>query len=209
MRHYPTRGLGRRVRRVATQDAMPRSLKLYVVAVVVIGALALVAATFLFPPKPGIAIGLPGGLPSAPVPAEFALGIVYWTVLTLVGSALPVRLPRGTQQAVAIAPIMGALFLGGPAVGGWVAAVGTTEIRELRGRVPWYGTLANHAMLVVPAVAAGTLRELMLGVGSGVAWDFVSGMLAALVFIAANLTLVSVALGLRTGQAPRDVLLGD
>ena len=35
---------------------MPKSLKLYVATVVVIGALALVAATFLFAPKPGIAI---------------------------------------------------------------------------------------------------------------------------------------------------------
>jgi len=141
---------------------MPRSLKLYVVAVVVIGAGALVTATFLFPPKPGIAIGLPGGSPAAPGAAEFALGVFYWTALTLIGSAFPVQLPRGTQQAVAIAPIMGALFLGGPAVGGWVAAIGTTEIRELRGRVPWYGTLANHAMLVVPAIIAGVLREEML-----------------------------------------------
>ncbi len=30
---------------------MPKSLKLYVTAVVVIGAFALVAATFLFPPN--------------------------------------------------------------------------------------------------------------------------------------------------------------
>jgi putative nucleotidyltransferase with HDIG domain len=187
---------------------MPRSLKLYVAVVVVIGALALVAATFVFPPKPAIAIALPGssGAPSTP---EYALGILYWMALTLIGSAFPVQLPRGTQQAVAIAPIMGSLFLGGPAVAGWVAALGTTEIREIRGRVPWYGTLANHAALVVPAILAGVLREVLLATGSGVAWDFLSGMAAALVFIAMNLALVSIALGLRTGQNPKDVLLGD
>src|SRR3954453_9465805 len=176
MAHYPARGVGRRVRKVASQDGMPRSLKLYVVAVVVIGAGALVTATFLFPPKPGIAIGLPGGSPAAPGAAEFALGVFYWTALTLIGSAFPVQLPRGTQQAVAIAPIMGALFLGGPAVGGWVPPIGTTEIRELRGRVPWYGTLANHAILVVPAIIAGVLREEMLPASTSVAWDFLSGM---------------------------------
>jgi putative nucleotidyltransferase with HDIG domain len=186
---------------------MPKSLKLYVAAVVVIGALALVAATFLFPPKPAIAIPLGASLERQPI--ETVFGIVYWTALTVIGSAFPVRLPRGTQQAVAIAPIMGAMFLGGPAVAGWVAAVGTTEIREIRGRVPWYGTLANHAVLVVPAVLAGSLREGMLGLGAGVAWDFVSAMVAAILFISVNLTLVSIALGLRTGQAPRDVLLGD
>jgi putative nucleotidyltransferase with HDIG domain len=186
---------------------MPRSLKFYVSAVVVIGALALVAATFLFPPKPAIAIPIDGF--SAFPAVGYALGLFYWTALTVIGSAFPVRLPRGTQQAVAIAPIMGAMFLGGPAVAGWVAALGTTEIRELRGRVPWYGTLANHAVLVLPAVLAGGLREFLLGFGGGIAWDFSTAMVAALFFISANLTLVSIALGLRTGQAPRDVLFGD
>ena len=33
----------------------------------------------------------------------------------------------------------------------WVAMIGTTELRELRGRIPWYGTLANHAGLMLPA----------------------------------------------------------
>ena len=41
--------------------------------------------------------------------------------------------------------VLAAMTLGGPAVAGWVAAIGTTEMRELRGRIPWYGTLANHA----------------------------------------------------------------
>ena len=187
---------------------MPKSLKLYVAVVVVIGALALVAATFVFPPKPGIAIDLPGSSGSPTTP-EYALGVLYWIALTLIGSAFPVQLPRGTQQAVGIAPIMGSLFLGGPAVAGWVAAIGTTELRELRGRVPWYGTLANHAALVLPAIVAGSVREGLLVLGGGVAWDFVSGMIAAFVFIAGNLALVSLALGLRTGQSPRAVLLGD
>jgi len=186
---------------------MPRSLKLYVATVVVVGAVALVAATFLFPPRAAIAISIGGGGP--PAPFEYALGIAYWIVLTLIGSAFPVQLPRGTQQAVAIAPIMGALFLGGPGVAAWVAAIGTTELREVRGRVPWYGTLANHAALVLPAVLAGVLRELMRPLGQGAALDFASAMAAALVFIFANLTLVSLALGLRTGQSPRDILLGD
>ena len=187
---------------------MPGSLKLYILGVVAIGAIALVAATILFPPLPGIAIPLGNGSAN-PSGVEYVLGIVYWIALALVGSAYPVQLPRGTQQAVAIAPIMGAMFLGGPAVAGWVAAIGTTEIRELRGRVPWYGTLANHAALVLPAVLAGMLRELWLGSLGGVASDFISAMAAAIFLIVANLVLVSVALGLRTNQSARDVLIGD
>ncbi len=187
---------------------MPRSLKVYVLVVVAIGAIALVAATILFPPHAAIAIDVvPSG--NQPTDIEFALGIGYWIALALIGSAFPVQLPRGTQQAVAIAPIMGAMFLGGPAVAGWVAALGTTEVRELRGRVPWYGTLANHAALVLPAVIAGSFREVWLGVLPGTASEFLSAMAAAVAFILANLTLVSVALGVRTNQSPKDVLIGD
>ncbi len=67
---------------------------------------------------------------------EIAWASSFWTVLTLVASALPVKLPLGTQQAVAMAPVLAALTLGGPAVGGWVAAIGTTEVREIAGPDP-------------------------------------------------------------------------
>jgi hypothetical protein len=133
---------------------MPKSLKLYLIGVVAAGALALAVATLFYEPLPGIALRLPGGSGN-PTGLEILLGVAFWTGLALVGSALPVQFPRGTQQAVAIAPIMTSIFLGGPAVAVWVAAIGTTEVRELRGRIPWYGTLANHAGLVVPAVVGG------------------------------------------------------
>src|SRR3989442_373319 len=134
---------------------MPKSLKISVASVVVFSAIALIAATLAFPAQSGIAIRFETTVPSPPNEIEIGLGVVFWALLTLVGSAFPVQLPRGTHQAVAIAPIMGAIFLGGPAVAAWIAAVGTTGLRELRGRVPWYGTLANHGALVIPAVIAG------------------------------------------------------
>ena len=128
---------------------MPKSLKLYIAGVVALSAIALVAATLVIPVDPNIAIPLNGSLNAGPGLETF-LGVAFWTLLALVGSALPVQLPRGTQHAVAIAPIMGSIFLGGPTAGAWVAAIGTTEVRELRGRIPWYGSLANHAGLVIP-----------------------------------------------------------
>ena len=137
------------------------------------------------------------------------MGVAFWTILTLVGSAFPVQLPRGTHQAVAVAPIMASMFLGGPAVGGWVAAIGTTEMRELRGRIPWYGTLANHAGLVIPAVLAGALREDSWRSGPGQLAEFVTAMVAAAVFMSSNLLLASLLLGLRTGQPVLGVLVGD
>jgi putative nucleotidyltransferase with HDIG domain len=189
---------------------MPRLLKFYIASVVAVGAVALAAATLVFlPPPPEIAIRIASAPRATPTDLEFLLGVAFWTILTLIGSAFPVQLPRGTHQAVAIAPIMASIFLGGPAVGGWVAAVGTTEMRELRGRIPWYGTLANHAGLVVPAVIAGALREGLLLVWAGPAAEFATAMIAAAVFMSLNLLLASVLLGIRTGQPVLGVLVGD
>ena len=157
---------------------MPRLLKLYIASVVAVGAVALAAATLVFRPEPEIAIWIASVPSPRPTDLEVLLGVAFWTILTLIGSAFPVQLPRGTHQAVAIAPIMASIFLGGPAVGGWVAAIGTTEMRELRGRIPWYGTLANHAGLVVPAVIAGALREGLLLVWAGPAAEFATAMIA-------------------------------
>ena len=149
----PAPGRGTRVRVVAyvRGQAMPRPLRLYIAGVVTLGAVALVVATFLYPPSDQIALtfttSLFGSSRAGPPPSEYQIlaGIAFWTVLTLIASALPVRLPMGSHQAVGLAPVVAAMALGGPAVAGWVAAIGTTEVRELRGKIPWYGTLANHA----------------------------------------------------------------
>ena len=44
-------------------------------------------------------------------------GIVFWTVATLLASALPVVLPRGVVVSVSAAPVLAATVLGGPAAG--------------------------------------------------------------------------------------------
>ena len=139
---------------------MPQSLKAYIAGVVTLSAIALGVATFAFPatdfPDIAIDVGLAQGGSTGQL--NILIGVLFWTLLTLVASALPVRLPRGTQQGVALAPVIAALTLGGPAVGGWVAALGSTEMREIRGRIPWYGTLANHAGIALPAVLAGVVQ---------------------------------------------------
>jgi putative nucleotidyltransferase with HDIG domain len=187
---------------------MPKSLKIYLIGVVAAGAFALVAATLLFDPQPAIALRL-GPSIGKPATIEIVLGVAFWTLLTLVGSALPVQLPRGTQQAVAIAPIMGSIFLGGPAVAVWVAAIGTTEVRELRGRIPWYGSLANHAGLVVPAFVGGVVFELLSPIATGQVASFLLAMLSAGAFLLLNLALASMLLALRTDQRITDVARGD
>lgn len=188
---------------------MSKSLRIYIAGVVAMGAFALVATTLVFPANEMIAIRVTTQTGSLPTSFEILLGVLFWTTITLIASALPVELPRGTQQAVSIAPLMGSLFLGGPMVGAWVAALGTTEVRELRGRIPWYGTLANHAGLIVPVAVAGVVRELGLVVVSGPVADFALSMVAAAIFIFLNLLLSSWLLALRTGQQVLGVLVGD
>jgi putative nucleotidyltransferase with HDIG domain len=187
---------------------MPRSLKLYIVGVVTMSVLALVVTTFAFPPEPAVALRL-ATESQAPLTIEIWAGIAFWILLTALASAMPVQLPRGTQVAVSIAPIIASLLLGGPAVGGWVAALGTTELRELRGRIPWYGTLANHAGLVLPAIGAGLARQALIvvsGAPAGLFFDLLTAIAAAGVFYVLNVALAGALVSLRTGQTAREVL---
>jgi len=200
---------------------MPRNLKLYITGVVTLSALALLVATRLFPAEARIALtftgaNIPGVTDNASEPTQLQIfaGILFWTVLTLLASAFPVRLPRGTHRAVAMAPIVAAMSLGGPAVGGWVAAIGTTEMRELRGRIPWYGSLANHAGATLPAIAGGVAQVTFLSVVSAqrewvFAANFAGTLLGAAVFVGLNVVIASGLLALRTGQAFSSVLMGD
>jgi putative nucleotidyltransferase with HDIG domain len=199
---------------------MPRSLRLYLIGVVALGAVALAAATLTFPADPAIAVQIQAVPTAHPTPAEIAAGVVFWILITLAASALPVSLPRGTQLGVSTAPILASMALGGPAVGAWVAAIGTTELRELRGRIPWYGTLANHAGIVIPAVLAGILYDYLVATpfesklveatsANALLIGFIALMASAVVFFCINVALSSVLVALRTGQPPLQVFLGD
>src|SRR6476659_529075 len=168
---------------------MPRNLKLYISGVVTLSALALLVATRLFPAEARIALtftvaNIPGVAENAPDPTQLQIfaGIAFWTVLTLLASAFPVRLARGTHRAVAMAPIIAAISLGGPAVGGWVAAIGTTEMRELRGRIPWYGSLTNHAGAILPAIVGGVVQVSILRLISAPdEWSIVASFAATVI----------------------------
>jgi len=139
-------------------------------------------------------------------------GIAFWTVMTLLASALPVQMPRGSLINTSIATLVAAMSLGGPTAAGWVALIGTTELRELSGRVKWYGTLSNHAGLVLPAVVGGLVISAVRG-GADPAlapfMDFVASMAGATAFFALNVAYTMIAVALKTSQSPRTVLLGD
>jgi HD-GYP domain-containing protein (c-di-GMP phosphodiesterase class II) len=170
-------------------------LAAYVTFVVTAGAVALAVATF----------GFPGTV--AFMPADF----VFFTALALVTSAAPVHLPRGTIVSVNGAAILAAAFLGGLPAAAWVAALGSTEWRELRGRIPWYGTLFNHAALVVAAVGAASLFSVFTG---GTAFDATPttlgfAIVAGVTYIGLNTALVVPSLTLRSGASVRQVVSSD
>src|SRR3954454_13233609 len=127
---------------------MPRLLKLYLAGLVAGSALALLVTSSVFSVDKAIAIDVGGDGVIGRL--DILAGIAFWVIVSLFASALPVRMPGGMLIAVSIARVMAAANLGGPAAAAWVALLGTTEWRELRGRVPWYGTLANHAGIVIP-----------------------------------------------------------
>jgi putative nucleotidyltransferase with HDIG domain len=102
---------------------------------------------------------------SAPPPADPYLGrVFFWTVITLVAAALPVRLPGGVHATITTAPILAALFdpgLPNPFGVCWVAFIGSFEPRDLRGEPKWYGTLYNRADWVLSAFAGWVVLAMM------------------------------------------------
>ena len=192
---------------------MPKSLKLFIALLVAGGAIALLATSFVFPLRPDIALEL-DGLPGASSLELFA-GVAFWTLATFLASALPVQMPGGFLVTVSIAPIIAATAIGGPFAGGLVALIGTTEIREIRGKVPWYGSLANHAGLVMPAIACGLVIEGVRSfggigvVGKAELVDFVATVLGAFAYFVLNLVLVSIVVALRTSTAFKQLLIED
>ena len=84
--------------------------------------------------------------------------LVFWILVAVAAAASPIHVPRGSYVSVAAAPVIAAGILGGPTAAGLVAVLGTTELRELRGQVPWYGVVYNHSMAVCAAVVSAALH---------------------------------------------------
>src|SRR6185312_2111260 len=146
-------------------EPMSRSLKLCITGLVSLSAIALLLTSFVYATRMdrsdlvfGVRTAISPGV-DLPTNVGVLAGLVFWVALTLFAGALPVRMPRGTMVSVAMAPIVAAMALGGPVAAGWVALIGTTEIREIRGRIPWYGTASNHAGILAPALVGSLLAE--------------------------------------------------
>ena len=179
---------------------MTRNVRQLILIVTAAAAILLAAAVLVFPLR---------------APLDSPGSITFWALLTLVGSFLPVRLPRGTIVSVSVAPIMATCVLGGPLATAIVCAVGTLDSRELRREIPWYGTLYNHASVVIAAVVAGAGYEFLVGAVETAAspWDtilsFFLVVLASLLFLLVNGILAVWAVSTRTGVPVRTIWAQD
>jgi HD-GYP domain-containing protein (c-di-GMP phosphodiesterase class II) len=140
----------------------------------------------------------------------------FWIAATLVASASPVHLPRGSLVSVAAAPIMAATMVGGPSFGALVAVIGTLELRELRGGVPWYGLLYNHSSIVIPVVIAGATYVGLADLDGATPFEsirttngLVAGIAAGVVYVLLALTMSSLAVAIREGRTSRAVFETD
>src|SRR5512142_3416912 len=117
---------------------MSRNLKLHITGLVVAGVVALVATSLVFPGATGWPLGIDPRI-ALPVSAteewNVLAGVAFWCAITLAAPALPVVMPRGSVVSVSLPPIVASMILGGPVAAGWVAAIGSTELREVRGEV--------------------------------------------------------------------------
>jgi len=138
-------------------------------------------------------------------------GLFFWTVVALVASAFPVHTPRGAIVSVSSAPTIVAAALGGPTAAAIVALVGSTELRELRAEIPWYGTAWNHAACVLPAIAAGVTFQLIAGTPYPIASTgaLMGVVVAGGVYFSLNATLTATAISLRDGRPMKGLLLAD
>jgi hypothetical protein len=165
---------------------------------------ALLATSLAIPVRPTIAFELDGVAGASFV--EIASGILFWSLVTFVASSAPVRLSDGVYVAVSTAPTFAAAVLGGPTAAAWVALLGSTDLRELRGKVVWYGVLANHAALVIPALLGGIAIEMLRGQADVPARELIATLTGTFVYFILNLAFVSLIVLFRAGRPIREFL---
>ncbi|HEX7072401.1 MAG TPA: hypothetical protein VF226_00005, partial [Hyphomicrobiaceae bacterium] len=113
------------------------------------------------------------------------------------------------------APFLASLLLGGPAAAALVAAVGSTDLREIRRQVPWYGTVFNHASVVLSVVMGGAVFELIrrevadLPAAAALALTFAGLLIGSGIYYMINAILALMAVSARTGTPIRTIWAQD
>jgi hypothetical protein len=180
---------------------MNRRLGLLVAFVTLATAVLLVGVVLLCPLQTPISVVrfAPAGIPA---------GVLFWIGMSLIGSSLAVRMPGGSLMDVMFAPLVAAFSLGGPAAAGWVGIIGSTQAREIRGQVPWYGVVANHCAITGPAILSAVILQ-SIPFRSHTAVDFAATALAALVCFSLMTLLAAMFTSLRTEEPLWSALRAD
>ena len=185
-------------------SGLSRPFAIYLTWLVGAALVALLATSLVIPIDPLIGIEVDAAPGTSGI--DVMAGLLFWTIVAFVASASPVKLSDGAQVNVSTAPLMAAAVLGGPTAAGWVALLGSTDLREIRGRVVWYGTLANHAAIVLPVVVGGAVLYYFPRFGNAAPAQLVATLVGTLVFFLINLVLVSLIVAFRTGRSFREFL---
>jgi putative nucleotidyltransferase with HDIG domain len=181
---------------------MSRRLGALIAIVALASAALLVSATLNCRIDPAIEIAREPGL--------LWLGVLFWVALTIAGSSLVVRMPGGSYVDVGFAPIVAAMSLGGPIAAGLAALLGSTQARELRRQVPWYGIVANHASITGPAVVSAYALSLVPRSNPSNVWiDFLATFGAACLFFSLNSLTTAMFVSVRSGESMWRLLRGD
>ncbi|MEO8462099.1 MAG: GGDEF domain-containing protein [Chloroflexota bacterium] len=179
-------------------------LALLVWSYVLVASAMLVWLTIAVPVVPTIAVPFAiGGID------PIVLGVFVWIAVGLATSSRGSADEGRVTIIFGVAPIVASFALGGPTAAIWVAAIGSLERRELSGKVRWYGVLANHAMIMIPAGLGGIVAQGLLGMGF--AADPQLGNLTAVAagaftFCSLNLALAVLTVYIRAGLRPSEAL---
>lgn len=137
------------------------------------------------------------------------IGLAIWILVGLATSSRSIADEGRVTLLYGVGPIVGAWALGGPAAGVWVALIGTFELRELRGSIPWYGVVANHAMQVLPAAIGGVLTlalRHLSGARPGEVADLVAVLAGAIAFWYLGLVIAIATVWARNRRTPREAV---
>jgi signal transduction histidine kinase/ActR/RegA family two-component response regulator/HPt (histidine-containing phosphotransfer) domain-containing protein len=114
------------------------------------------------------------------------LGLVLWTVVTMLAAAFPVKFPDGSFFVVSAAPVVAAMILGGPVAGLAVGAIGSLEMREIRGELAWYQFLGSRAECAIGGLAGGFAVVATSSLIPGQPGVGIGALVGGIAFVAAN-----------------------
>jgi diguanylate cyclase (GGDEF)-like protein len=140
-----------------------------------------------------------------------AIGMAFWLAFGLVGGVRSRMRAGGSVMTFSMPFIVAGTVLGGPFAGALLGLFSEFELREFR-TLPLYATMANHAVSILSAVAAGIAGGIATQVLTLVpivpdqptVAFFVVALVTAFTFAAANVALVIPTLALKN-----NIGLGD